>query len=330
MRAAAPVVVLALSLAACARPLIVEAPGTGADDAPAPAPEQDPELRLIEQFEENKLNATLPRKPRSPASSKAFRVEDLPELKIPAAPSLAGFLGPFGAGSSSADDLTIENTESPARGAKPSPGVAQRMLVRVKGKVIGKLAIGNSEGSAAAGLTITCGGSSTAHLRPVAARWETLEAEAGSTSPDRVRYSVTVGWFDYKECKAVVIERASAVLPALANSQLYGFRLPSAGPGVPPDTMVVVGPRMSRVSVSSLGTQITFANVGYLRAVVPLRRGSGGAILTQLSPADVRFWQTALGLSLSAPRATWLAGMDVAESVGDEGPVAVAYERKNE
>ncbi len=329
MRAVAPAV-LALSLAACARPLIIEAPGTGADDAPAPAPEQDPELRLIEQFEENKLNAVLPRKPRSPASSKAFRVEDLPELKIPVAPSLAGFLGPFGAGSSSADDLTIENAESPARGAKPTPGIAQRMTVRVKGKVAGKLAIGNSEGSAATGLTITCGGASSAHLRPVAARWEILEAEAGSASLDKVRYTVAAGWFDPKECKAVVVERMSAVLPALANSQLYGFRIPSKSPDEPPDSMVVVGPRMSRVSVSALGAQITFANVGYLRAVVPLRRGGGGSILTQLSPGDVRAWQTALGLSLSAPRATWLAGMDVAESVGDEGPVGVAYERKNE
>lgn len=326
MRAVAPAV-LALSLAACARPLIVEAPGTGADDAPTPAPEQDPELRLIEQFEENKLNAVLPRKPRSPASSKAFRVEELPELKLPAQANIYGFAGPFGAGSSSADELTIESADAPARSAKPSPGIAQRMLVRAKGKVVGKLSIGNSEGSAAAGVTVNCGG--PAHPRPTSMSWETLEAEPGSTSLDKVRYSVVVGWFDYKECKAVVTERMSAALPALANGQLYGFRLPSKSPGETSDTMVVVGPRMSRVSVSSLGAQITFGNVGYLRAVVPLRRGGGGSIVTQLTPGEARAWLTAVGVP-SPLRSTWLAGMDIAESVGDEGPVAVAYERKNE
>jgi hypothetical protein len=261
-----------------------------------------------------------------------FRIADLALAEIPEAmpQSAAPSELPDGLGT---PELVLEEEKAPgapwASGLlfpRKTPGMAAKtsisMRAHLRNHAFGWIWLGawqGVSGSETDDVPVTCGGPSwegSVHVTP--ARWVFLETGAGGG----VHYTVVNAWFDFRSCRAAVVARVTVELTPIAGGALYAFRRQCACDSG--EALTVLGPPATGGTETTTAGDQWNVGAGFLHIILPIQRGGGGSAVAHLAPGSLAAWVKATGHSLPADQ-DLVAGVEIAQAVGDPEPVAVAY-----
>lgn len=179
---------------------------------------------------------------------------------------------------------------------------------------------------------MTCNGSNEV----VPLHWESVLVES-----DQLKYTVTEGLLDRKDCRVLRVRQTAAVAkPLMPRGILYGFRA-CEGSCVENEELTVLFPRASASSAGALGGDAERSTGSFSVVSFPIQRGGGGAFLARIARRDVASWQvrtaSVQAQDSSNPQLdeavrlgnmflnTFEVGVEVSQTHGDETPVALAH-----
>jgi hypothetical protein len=264
--------------------------------------------------------------PRAAVDPQPFRVADLPRAEIPEPlpPSQAPIVSTEG---EPAAELYVD-WESAFRSTSMIGRSEAYTSVRVslRGQNLARIRIGNNEGTvaqgASGGVYVVCRVPEDAIRRFVTARWESLSA----SPKGEPALSVVDAWFDMHTCKATIVRRTRVPLQPLAGGVFLGYR--EACATCPAGERVMfIAPHPQHIATAGVGGDATVVMGALSRITLPIRRGGGGSLVVRYSAGVLRDWHRSLGRE-DTTETDVVAGIDIAQGVEDQEPVAVAYASK--
>jgi hypothetical protein len=298
----------------------VTAPLTARVVAPAPPP--TPSDLAAASLVQNVAGFELHRDagaPRQRVIPTAFRVDDLPSFDPPRA--LDGAHPPVVAGGIDATELQLDWHATGHAPDKLDPPTVVRVGLTVS--TWARLRIGSSEAAigpeSAGGVFLTCGGPQGIPQPLVPARWEAV-----TVTPDRgVEYHVTTAWFDPRTCSAHIMEHRSVKAAPLAGRLLHAFRAPCAFACDGGELVTILGPRFDTLATSATGGDVSSADGALTRVTLPVRQGAAASMVGRALASTTEPWTRRLGIDV--PRSGVVVGVEVAQGVADDEPIAIAY-----
>jgi hypothetical protein len=264
--------------------------------------------------------------PRAAVEPHAFRVADLPRAEIPEPlpPSQAPIVSTEG---ELATDIFVD-WESAFRSTSMigRPEAYTSVRVSLRGQNLARIRIGNNEGTVAqgagGGVYVVCRVPEDALRRFVTARWESLSA----SPKGEPALSIVDAWFDMHTCKATIVRRTRVPLQSLAGGVFLGYR-EACSKCATGERVMFIAPHPQHVATSGVGGEATVTTGALTRVALNVRRGGGGSLVARYSAGVLRDWHRSLGKEVTS-EADVVAGIDIAQGVEDQEPVAVAYASK--
>jgi hypothetical protein len=285
----------------------------------------------------------------------AISLASLPVARIPAA-LLARDAPPSLPVGKQETRLAIEDVQQGWRANRPDGGAA---YVKVDAP-LGRLQIGSIGFDRSAGSRVyrTCGMQRHTHATLAPARWSVLERD----STGHVIYRLFDGWFDSQTCTGSVVRETVIHPTPLVGGLLYAFRSPcedaheddASTPqaanlrlgkmfAIPANHRVtgskatcqgeivtVLSPALSNVGASGIGSPARTSHGTFTIAQLPIMHGGAASFTGELASHTLASWFASLAVPTRATsdalkRSTAVVGVEIAHTVSDPEPLAIAY-----
>lgn len=196
--------------------------------------------------------------------------------------------------------------------------------ISLQGHAMARLRIGHNEGvvvkGGGGGVYATCRTPVDTFRRIVPARWESIQPVSGGGA----KLVVTDAWFDSNSCKASVVRRTEVALSPLVDGTFLAYReaCKDCGGG---EMLLLLTPHPLHISTAGIGGEVKEQLGSMTKIAVPVRKGGGGSVVARYSGTVLGEWYGAIGRSGELIPSDVVAGIDVAQGVSEDEPLAIAY-----
>jgi hypothetical protein len=265
-------------------------------------------VTLVDQHSKQQGPQRLPVRPVS------FDLDSLPQFDMPA--PLDRKSAPRSLPNTHAAPLKIDKQSRSWRSKRDGDAVYVRVAAPLARLQIGTIAEGRLGQQR---VYRTCGASYQRAGQLLPARWVSIDVDNRGEAVLRV----TDAWFDVKTCKAAVANETEFQPAAVMGGLMFAYksRCKDCSEG---ERITVIAPALTNFATSGMGGKASASHGGFSVVELPVQRGGAAAFKGRVGNHALSTWLRAL----KAPRRSVksaLVGVEIAQAVSDDAPLAVAY-----
>jgi hypothetical protein len=127
-----------------------------------------------------------------------------------------------------------------------------------------------------------------------------------------------------KACKHSVVERASVSLTPILGRLLYAYR-ECRWICEEAQTVTILGPALQQIATTATGGAPESTSLPFGKVTFDMQPGAGSSLVAAIAPRALEAWFGRKRPSWATGERPVKVGVDIAQSVADREPVAVAY-----